>query len=318
MGLRTRKTKRRGGKPLSVSGIYRIFSNPFYAGYIVYHGQWYPGKHDPMITLEEFDRAQTLLGRPGRAKSKRHEFAFTGLIRCGACSGSVTAQEKHNRYGYRYVYYHCTHKKGHPPCRERCVEEDDLIGQILAFLQAIYLDDHTLGELLGLIEEERHKEHGVQAGVKQSVAAALQACERNLDNLTRMRYRDLLTDEEFIRQRSELTQERENLKQRLERLEAESWIEPSRKLFLFSNRAKFWLVHGENNERRLILSTVGSNLLLKDKKLTVDAKKPFRILRERASSPDLLRVVNDVRTFFQEEPDFSIPLLPDPDTKIAA
>ena len=88
MGLRTRKTKRRGGKPLSVSGIYRIFSNPFYAGYIVYHGQWYPGKHDPMITLEEFDRAQTLLGRPGRAKPKRHEFAFTGLICCGACSGA--------------------------------------------------------------------------------------------------------------------------------------------------------------------------------------------------------------------------------------
>ena len=95
-----------------MSGIYRIFSNPFYAGYIVYHGQWYPGKHDPMITLEEFDRAQTLLGRPGRAKPKRHEFAFTGLICCGACSGSVTAQEKHNRYGYRYVYYHCTNKKG--------------------------------------------------------------------------------------------------------------------------------------------------------------------------------------------------------------
>jgi hypothetical protein len=46
-----------------------------------------------MITLEEFDRVQILLGSPGRAKPKRHEFAFTGLIRCGACGGSVTAQE---------------------------------------------------------------------------------------------------------------------------------------------------------------------------------------------------------------------------------
>jgi hypothetical protein len=193
-----------------------------------------------------------------------------------------------------------------------------LIGQILVFLQAVYLDGHTLGKLLGLIEEERHKEHGIQVGVKQSVETALQACERNLDNLTRLRYRDLLTDEEFIRQRGELTQEREKFKQRLERLEAESWIEPSRRLFLFSNRAKFWLVHGENNERRLILSTVGSNLLLKDKKLTVDAKKPFRILRERASFPDLSSIVNDVRTFFQEEPGFPIPLLPEPNTKIPA
>ena len=44
--------------------------------------------------------------------------------------------------------------------------EDDLIGQILVFSQAVYLDDHTLGKLLGLIEEERHKEHGIQVGVK--------------------------------------------------------------------------------------------------------------------------------------------------------
>jgi site-specific DNA recombinase len=79
--------------------------------------------------------------------------------------------------------------------------------------------------------------------VKQSVEAALRACERNLDNLPRLRYRDLLTDDEFVRQRGELTQEQEKLKQRPERLDAESWIAPSRKLFLFSNRAKFWLVH---------------------------------------------------------------------------
>jgi hypothetical protein len=32
--------------------------------------------------------------------------------------------------------------------------------------------------------------------------------------------------------------------------------------------------------------------------LSIDAKKPFRILRERASNSDLLTIVNDVRTFF--------------------
>jgi hypothetical protein len=138
-----------------------------------------------------------------------------------------------------------------------------------------------------------------------------------MDNLTRLRYRDLLTDEEFVRQRGELTQEQEKLKHRLRQLETENWIEPSRKLFLFSNRARFWLVHGENNERRLILSTVGSNLLLKDKKL-IDAKKPFRVLRERASFPNLWSVVNDVRTFFETEPGFEIPSLPEPHPRTAA
>jgi DNA invertase Pin-like site-specific DNA recombinase len=318
MGLRTRKTKRLGGKSLTVSGIYRVFSNPFYCGYIVHQGQWLQGKHEPMITLDQFDRAQTLLGRPGRAKSKHHQFAFTGLVRCGTCDGRITAEKKRNRYGYQYVYYHCTHKKPQTLCREKCAEEDDLVGQILAFLETIHLDDHTVDEALRLIEEEKAKEHGIHAGVKQSVEDALGACQRNLDNLTRLRYRDLLTDEEFIRQRSELTREQETLKQRLQRLEAESWIEPSRRLFLFSNRAKFWLAHGEENERRLILSTVGSNLSLKDKKLSIDAKKPFRVLSERASFPDVWRLVNDVRTFFEQEPDYDIPTLPDPKQFIAS
>jgi len=301
-----------------VSGIYRVFSNPFYCGYIVHQGQWLQGKHEPMITLDQFDRAQALLGRPGRAKSKHHQFAFTGLIRCGTCDGRITAEEKRNRYGYHYVYYHCTHKKSRILCREKCVEEDDLVSQILDFLEAIRLDDHAVDEALGLIEEEKTKEHGIHAGVKQSVEDALRACQRNLDNLTRLRYRDLLTDEEFIRQRSELTREQETLKQRLQRLEAESWIEPSRRLFLFSNRAKFWLAHGDNDERRLILSTVGSNLSLRDKKLSIDAKKPFRVLSERASFPDLWRLVNDVRTFFETEPGFEIPILPDPKQRMTA
>src|SRR2546426_6931308 len=48
MGLRTRETKRRGGEPLSVSGIYCIFSNPFFSGSIVYHRQWDPGENHPL------------------------------------------------------------------------------------------------------------------------------------------------------------------------------------------------------------------------------------------------------------------------------
>jgi len=36
-----------------------------------------------MVTFEEFDRVQRLLGRPGPARAKRLGFAYTGMIRCG-------------------------------------------------------------------------------------------------------------------------------------------------------------------------------------------------------------------------------------------
>jgi site-specific DNA recombinase len=312
MGFRSRKCKRTGGGPLSSAGIYAMFSNPFYAGQLVHAGRWYPGKHEPVISLAEFERAQHLLGRVGRARASAHVFAYTGLIRCGTCGAGVTAEAKTNRYGSHYVYYHCTRKKRGVDCREKCVEERQLEEQILAFLSDAHVSDEELREPLAIIEQERRKERQCGDDVLRSVRQALAACERNLGNLTKLRYRDLIGDEEFIRQKNELVKEECLLKERMERLRTENWIEPSRNLFLFSNRAMFWLTHGTVLEKRLILATIGSNLLLSAKEISIDVKKPFRLLAKNGESRRWWTIVNDVRTFFQENPEIAMPTLPDP------
>src|SRR5439155_21511110 len=99
-GLRTRDSRRTGGKPLSRSNLYDLFGNPFYAGVILWTGKTYSGKHEPMVTLDEFQRVQEILGRPCQPRPHDKIFAYTGMIRCGECGLSVTAEEKINRYGY--------------------------------------------------------------------------------------------------------------------------------------------------------------------------------------------------------------------------
>jgi DNA invertase Pin-like site-specific DNA recombinase len=98
-GFRTRLTRKLGDKPLAASAIYRLFADPFYYGWFEYpkgSGNWYTGSHDPMITEEEFNHVQVLLGRHGSPRPSRHlNFAFTGLIRCGECGAAITADEKH-------------------------------------------------------------------------------------------------------------------------------------------------------------------------------------------------------------------------------
>src|ERR1051326_2919199 len=79
-GLRTLKRKRTGGNAPALSAIYKMFYNLFYTGILEWEGRTYIGKHVPLVTLDEFERVQELLGRPGRPKNQKHEFALTGLV----------------------------------------------------------------------------------------------------------------------------------------------------------------------------------------------------------------------------------------------
>ena len=112
---------------LALSATYKILSSPFYAGILDRYGDWRVGrKHEPMVTLDEFNRVQEFFGHPGRPKPVTHAFAYTGLIRC-ACGLSITAEEKVKPSGRHYTYYHCTRRAwpqcNHPAVRVEAIEE---------------------------------------------------------------------------------------------------------------------------------------------------------------------------------------------------
>lgn len=311
LALRTRQGKRRGGFALSLSGLYRVLCNPFYAGQIAHQGQWFPGKHEPMVSVDQFERVQSLLGRTTAARPKTHIFAYTGIIRCGRCGCMITAEEKVNRHGTHYVYYHCTHKRRSSGCRERVIDERRLEKDLVAFLRGMYVDADELSRALAIIDAERANATDAASAAKRATSAAFETKKRELANLTTMRYRELIGDEEFSRERAKLLREQAALEDRIRRFDADQWIEPSRRLFLFNNRAVFWLTHGSVSEKRLIVATTGSNPTLIDKKLSISARNPYLLFRKTRVTCDLSSLVNDVRTFFMKHPEFEIPRLPE-------
>lgn len=299
-GLRTVTRKRSGGRPMVRSGIYNLFGNVFYAGVIPWGGRTYPGKHEPMISLDEFERVQRMLGRPGNARPQYREFPFTGMIRCGACDLSITAEEKTNRHGSKYTYYHCTRRRGREICRQPCASAETVVEQIIGFLSLLAVTDKTGAWLTARIQDgtiARAKGREAQAA---SIATSVTTADRELSNLTRLRVRDLVDDDEFLRQRGELERTRLRLLEQQQMLEnGVSWIEPCQVLISFCNRAVDCFRSGNNDTKRMILETVGSNLLLKDGILSIEARKPFRRWSTTPSSLEMLAQLDDVRTFSQ-------------------
>lgn len=268
----------RKGQLIACSTLYRILGNPFYAGYFYWNGRLHKGKHEPMITLEEFQRLQELIGRPGTEKPQHHSFPYTGLIRCGACRLMVTAEHKVNRYGSRYVYYHCT-KRGHGPrCTEPSVERAALERQFADFLASVTLDEDLLVELSMTIAEARNESPDAREAARQQIEQSLVGLRRQLDTLTDLRVRELIADEEFLARRRELEMSVASSEERLQNLEStEDWFEPATLLISFRKQALDWFTHGTDDVKRAIIKTVGSNLTLQARTLRAEAKKPFRL-----------------------------------------
>lgn len=49
------------GKPLGISALWKILTDPFYIGMLQYKGKLFEGKHQPLITKECFDTVQANL-----------------------------------------------------------------------------------------------------------------------------------------------------------------------------------------------------------------------------------------------------------------
>jgi len=299
LGLRTPSRRRSGGLPLARSGIYALFKNTFYAGVIEWGERTYPGKHEAMITLDDFERVQMLLGRPGNARPKHRDFPFTGLIRCGACGLAITAEEKVNRFGSRYTYYHCTRRRGDATCRERSVRADALEAQIVDFVGSLQVAPHVREWLERRVNEgaaDRSASRDVQAA---AIEKGLADRDKELSNLTRLRVRDLVSDEEYIKQRAELERARLALAAQQKKLaQGGDWIEPCEVLISFGSRTADCFRGGSPAIKRRIVNTVGSNPRLKNGILSIEAKKPFCRWSKSPSRPEMCAFLDDVRTHF--------------------
>ncbi len=145
------------GKYLTLSNTYLILNNHFYYGTFEYpkkSGNWYQGKHTPLIKKELFDEVQNHLRERYVSRMETKEFAFTRLIKCGICGSGISADEKYKKLVdgtvNRHVYYLCT-KSRNINCKNKCINEKDLIDELVRLVDEIHLDE------LGIKEKVNHE-----------------------------------------------------------------------------------------------------------------------------------------------------------------
>lgn len=299
------------GRPVSRPTMYRIFTNPFYYGAFTRNGVEYRGSYKPLITMQEFDRVQEILGRKGKPRPKRHSFAFTGFMKCGSCGSAITASEKTKAIKatgtYKtYVFYHCTKRKtGYELCTDKkYTTKEQLESLIIEELTHYEITPVFKEWILEYMRDKYKDEIERNKALAHAVEVQEQKLVQELDTLLDLRIAGSINEEKF----QEKKQQKEQLLARARAKKAESannsidWIEHADRCLEFAVGIVAAFKEDDDKAKKLICQEFGWNWQLKGKKLFVCKRDWLIDLREIKEVAKLhMRPLEPGKTFVKSD-----------------
>ncbi len=255
---------RRNGKPLHFNQIREMLQRTFYYGLMTYHGETYEGKHNPLITKKLFDEVQKIMEKKYNRKPQKHDFAFTGFIKCGECSSFFTA-EKHRKFYPKtrgevwYTYYRCVKKKG--ICSQPYLPESDLENQLREIVSSVSLSEAWENKLLEMAERDGEKEKKFAAGELQKLSVSLSDLEKKLNKLLESYLEEIIDTESYQGKKDELLKMKKGLQEKIEEIKTKGsrWLEPMKE-FIKEAADAAKIAHAKNNchDLSIMAKKVGS------------------------------------------------------------
>jgi site-specific DNA recombinase len=182
-----------------------------------------------------------------------------------------------------YTYYHCTRKKVDIKCSQKKVlSEDKLEEQIEDILDEYTILPEFKDWALEVLSEKNDTEIMDRTKIYEMQHKDLVSTQDELDELTRMRYRKLIEDEPFLKEKEILQKRIAQLKEGLRETEnrAEKWLELTERTFNFATYAGIRFNKGTADEKKEILAALGSNPIIKDQKLAIQAHEWFQVIKD--------------------------------------
>jgi len=221
---------KRSGKSVGVSQVHKMLTNQFYIGIMSYNGEYFEGKHKQFLDRQLFNRVQNKLEHKTSSKPHCHDFAFSGLMRCGECGASITAETHTKRYkngkSQTFKYYRCTKKL--KPCFQPYLEETKLKDQLIGFVSSATLPQAWRKDWLNWLERDKLVDQQSAQEFLIKLKFEIQTIDGKL-NLLLDSYLDGTIDSQTYKQKkNELFTLKQNLENKIAKINGggSSWLEP--------------------------------------------------------------------------------------------
>jgi len=263
--------KRKSGKELAVSNYQKLLKNPIYTGLMLYNGEIFEGKHEPIISKKLFDSVQEVMMRKSKPKSRGLKpYLYRGFFRCGECGCFITTetQKGHN-------YLRCTKRKN--PCEQKYVREEIITSQIQNEIKKVSL---PLDCLSWMIEENRKDQSSeIQSSTlfADSIKADISLLETKIEKLMNAYLESALSLEEYRYTKNALVASKQLLKEKLSAFEqkANNRFELTEKFLKFNMELASDRTNEENTH---LFKKVGSNFQIKDRTVFFEPRGAWKTL----------------------------------------
>ena len=269
------------------SHLAKMLRHPFYIGKILWHGQIYEGKHEPIVSEKVWQKVQNVLD--GRSNAKSHQKrSFTyghGLIKCADCGYNVTA-ETHKK---QYTYYICAQRRHIDHVEKPAwVPEPKIESQIVSLLEKLVLPKEVYDWVLEYLKRSATQESTDVEKELKSLKRKISESQKTIDSilLRAAQAEDSLADG-FMRLAQERQSEVTLLQHRFEQVKSglqEDNGGPLKILELAQDLSRQYVTL-KPPQKRQIANSVFSNLELNGVSLCADYRLPFAILAKNANRP---------------------------------
>ena len=276
---------RKSGAKVPVSTVHSILRNRIYTGWFEWNGKMIQGRHEPLVSVELWERVQAVMDGRFAKKHRRmtHDFAFSGLIACSKCCCSVVGEIKKQRY----VYYHCTGYadkcKGNPAtCRRKYVREEVLEQQFTSLLGRLHFDD----EVLSWVQEALRASDADKRREQEEAIARLRAeydrLQRRLDTMYVDRLDGRVDAAFFDKMAAEWRAEQLRCQREIDRHQEadKSYMDEGAQILELARNAQQLFERQEPRQKRRLLNFVLSNCTWEDGEVVATFREPFDLLAE--------------------------------------
>ena len=265
------------GPRIHKSLIHQILRKRLYMGEFNWDGIVYRGTHEPLVSRECWEKVQELLDAraENRTRKVKHDFAYTGLVRCGHCGCLFVGELKKGQY----LYYHCTGNRG--KCPEPYTRQETLTGQFAQVLQELVIPQPILDWLVGVVLESDQTERAARDQAIKRLRTRYEQLQTRIETMYLDKLNGRIRQEFYDKQADTWRHEQNAILRRIQEIPntAPAPVDEAIDALRLTTRACEMFLQQPSPQRRRLLQVLVKTANWRDGALRTTLFEPFEILR---------------------------------------